>query len=108
MFWSMNKSTVLIRAGKKAAQRAQTGSDIKGTSHGRPTVVVSAVGTLRVGRARAYLCKRASSTRGTRGTKNVSVEFSFNPSGTSTWGKCIGKMEDFSRIGHTKQHKEVC
>lgn len=51
----MNKSTVLIRAGKKAAQRAQTGSVMKGTSQGRPIVVVSAVGTLSVGSIRAYL-----------------------------------------------------
>lgn len=55
MFWSMKSNTVLMRAGKKAAQRAHTGRVMKGTSHGRPTVVVSAVGTVSVGRARAYL-----------------------------------------------------
>jgi len=55
IFWSMKSNTVLMRAGKKAAQRAHTGRVMNGTSHGRPTVVVSAVGTVSVGRARAYL-----------------------------------------------------
>lgn len=79
MFWSMNKSTVLIRAGKKAAQRAHTGSAIRGTSQGRPTVVVSAMGTLRVGRARAYLSKKRASSKadegqaGGRGARHICV-----------------------------------
>ena len=71
----MNKSTVLIRAGKNAAQRAHTGSAMRGTSHGRPTVVVSAVGTLRVGRARANLCKKASSKGGRGGGRVEAPRF---------------------------------
>lgn len=75
MFWSMKSSTVLMSAGKNAAQRAQTGRVMKGTSHGRPTVVVNAVGTTRVGRVRAYLkmlrwareCETKEGERGVRG-----------------------------------------
>lgn len=69
MFWSMKRSTVLMSAGKKAAHLAHTGRVMKGTSQGRPTVVVSAIGTLRVGSMRAYLYKEVVHCNGRTGRR---------------------------------------
>mmetsp|Transcript_57538 Transcript_57538/g.153685 ORF Transcript_57538/g.153685 Transcript_57538/m.153685 type:complete len:207 (-) Transcript_57538:613-1233(-) len=50
MFWSRNNKTVAMRAGKKAAQRAQTGKSRIGTSQGRPLVVPKTAGMDKLGR----------------------------------------------------------